>query len=146
MVRIEKQFAWLVLLGVPTMGAAQCGETPAVQMDERTAASHLLAKKDLVLPERVPEQFRIAKVVLMVTVDREGIVCDVKARAGPRDLRQTAVQTVKEHWRYRRFLVNWRPVVAQFPVTVKFLLPKEQPRQTAREAGAYRAVETRQTA
>jgi hypothetical protein len=142
----EGQLACWALFLVPAMGLAQCGEAPAVQMDERTAASHLLAKKDLVLPERMPEQFRIAKVILIVTVDREGTICDVKARSGPRDLRQTAVQTVKDHWRYRRFLVNWKPVVAQFPVTVKFLLPREQPRQTAQKEGANRAVAALQTA
>lgn len=137
---------WVACLTAPMVGAAQCGEAPTVQMDERVAQSHLLAKKDLVLPEPMPEQFRIEKVVLVVTVDREGIICEVKAMAGPKNLRQSAVRTVKEHWRYRRFLVDWKPVVAQFPVTVKFLLPKEPPRQTAQGAGRHRFVEAVPTA
>lgn len=136
--KVLSQFAWLILAGAPVMGLAQCGEGPTVQMDERTAASHLLAKKDLVIPERMPEHFRIEKVTLVITVDREGSICDVQAKAGPQKLRESAVRTVKAHWRYRRFLVNWKPVVAQFPVTVKFLLPKEEPRQTAQGEGLQR--------
>ena len=137
---------WTLLVGAPIVCAAQCRETPTVQMNERTAESHLLAKKDLILPERMPEQFRIEKVVLVITVDRKGVICDVRAQTGPKSLRQSAVQTVKDHWRYRRFLVNWKPVVAQFPVTVKFLLPREQRRQTAQGAGLHRSVVGVQTA
>jgi len=138
--------AFGLLLAAPALAAAVCGETPAVQMDERTAASHLLAKKDLVLPKQMPEDFRIEKVVLIITVDREGTICQVKPTSGPKHLRKAAVRTVKEHWRYRRFLVNWKPVVAQFPVTVKFLLPKEPPRDTARVAVWRRPVDVVHTA
>jgi hypothetical protein len=140
-VKLRSQLAWLALFVAPVTGAAQCLEASAVQMDERTAKSHLLAKKDLVLPEVMPEHFRIEKVVVFITVDRDGTICEVKARTGPKRLWPTAVQTVKDHWRYRRFLVDWKPVVAQFPVTVKFLLPKEQPRQRAQTSGLLRAIE-----
>jgi len=144
------KFRWPGILGlmlaVPVAAAAQCRETPTVQMDERTARSHLLVKKDLVLPERIPKRFRIEKVVLLITVDREGAICEVQAKTGPKGLRHSAVQTVKEHWRYRRFLVDWKPVVAQFPVTVKFLLPKAPPSETAQGAGRHRFVEVVQTA
>jgi hypothetical protein len=36
------------------------------------------------------------------------------------------VAQVKEHWRYRPFFVNGKAVVAQFPVTVKFIPRKEE--------------------
>ncbi len=101
-------------------------------MDERTAESHLLAKKDLVLPADVPELARLRTVVLLVTVDREGTICAVKPVLGPKELREAAVKTVRKHWRYRRFLLDWKPVVAQFPVTVRFALPKAEPRLTVR--------------
>lgn len=144
--RVFWSAALLLSWVTPPTCAAQCRETPTVQMDERTAGSHLLAKKDLVLPERIPRRFRIEKVVLLITVDREGAICEVQAKTGPKGLRHSAVQTVKEHWRYRRFLVDWKPVVAQFPVTVKFLLPKVLSRETAQGAGRHRSVGVVQTA
>lgn len=119
------------VLGTPQSVAAQCSEEPTILMDERTAESHLLSKKDLVLPADVPELAKVRTVVLLVTVDREGTICAVKPVLGPKELREAAVKTVKEHWRYRRFLLDWKPVVAQFPVTVKFALPKAEPRLTA---------------
>jgi hypothetical protein len=128
--------AFGLLLAAPAFAAAVCGETPAVQMDERTAASHLLAKKDLVLPKQMPEDFRIEKVVLIITVDREGTICEVKPTSGPKHLREAAIRTVRKHWRYRPFLVGWKPVVAQFPVSVRFVLPQAEPRLTARLEGA----------
>lgn len=96
-------------------------------MDEPTAASHLLSKQGPALPEAIPVLTRIRKVVLLVTVDRKGGVCDVKPVWGPPELRKPARQIVKDHWRYRPFLVDWKPVVAQFPVTVIFLPPKRDP-------------------
>ncbi len=126
----------ICMLGMPRSGAAQCSEEPSVLMDERTAESHLLAKKDVVLPARTPRLARLRDVVLLVTVDREGSICDVKPVLGPEELRKTAVETVKKHWRYRPFLVDWKPVVAQFPVTIKFVLPKAEPRVTALAGGA----------
>ncbi len=110
-------------------------------MDERTAESHLLAKKDFVLPEEAPRHFRIEKVVVLITVDRDGDVCEVKAWKGRKDLRLSAVQIVKEHWRYRRFLVDWKPVVAQFPGTVNFLLSKEPLGRAAQGIGILRPNE-----
>jgi hypothetical protein len=101
-------------------------------MDEKTAESHLLAKRDLQIPADAPRLARIQKVILQVTVDREGTICDVEPASGRQDLRETAVKIVKEHWRYRRFLVDWKPVVAQFPVTVHFLLPRTEPRLVVR--------------
>ena len=115
-------------LGTPLSGDAQCAEEPSILMDERTAESHLLAKKDLVLPADVPELAKLREVVLLVTVDREGTICEVRPVLGPKELQAAAVKTVKQHWRYRRFLLDWKPVVAQFPVTVRFVLPKKQPR------------------
>ena len=119
------------LTGFPCGLDARCAEKPGVLMDERTAETHLLAKKDPVLPSNPPRLARMEKVVLLVTVDRKGVICDVKAVRGPKRLRRIAVRTVKEHWRYRPFLLNWKPVVAKFPVTVHFALPKEEPHVTA---------------
>lgn len=127
---------WCATLFVPLvtrLWAAGCAETPSVLMDERTADTHLLAKKDPVLPAYVPALARVHKVVLLVTVDREGAICDVRPVSGPKALRKLAVRTVKKHWRYRPFLVDWKPVVVRFPVSVRFVLPQTEPRLTARQ-------------
>jgi hypothetical protein len=127
--------AWLVF-GIPRLWASGCSETPSVLMDERTAETHLLSKQDPVLPAPVPALARVRKVVLLVTVDRQGAICDVRPVAGPKALRRIAVKTVKKHWRYRPFLVDWKPVVARFPVSVRFILPQAEPRLTARRGEA----------
>jgi hypothetical protein len=121
----------MLVLGVPCLWASGCAEAPSVLMDERTAETHLLAKKDPLLPTRVPALARVRKVVLLVTVDRQGVICDARPTAGPKALRSAAVITVKKHWRYRPFLVDWKPVVARFPVSVEFVLAKPEPRLTA---------------
>ena len=124
-----------MIVGVPRLRASGCSATPSVLMDERTTETHLLAKKDPVLPTRVPALARVRKVVLLVTVDRQGVICDVRPVAGPKALRSAAVKTVKKHWRYRPFLVDWKPVVARFPVSVEFVLAEPEPRLTAYRDG-----------
>jgi hypothetical protein len=84
----------------------------------------------------VPKLALLRKVSLLVTVDREGTICEVRAVAGPKELRRLAIRTVRKHWRYRPFLVDWKPVVARFPVSVRFVLPQGEPRLTARLEGA----------
>jgi hypothetical protein len=125
----------LFIVGVPRLFASGCSETPTVLMDERTAETHLLAKKDPGLPAHVPALARVRKVVLLVTVDRQGVICEVRPVAGPRELRRAAVKTVKKHWRYRPFLVDWKPVVTRFPVSVEFVLADPEPRLTAHRDG-----------
>jgi hypothetical protein len=112
---------------VPLVCAAQCREAPTVQMDERAAESHLLAKKDPELTARGDQRIRLRRVVVLVTVDRKGVICDVRPVEGPKELQQIAVKAVKKYWKYRPFLVNWKPVVAQFPVSITFVDPKPEP-------------------
>lgn len=103
-------------------GIAQCSEKPTVWMSERTAASHLLASRKFVFPTEAPVLAQIQDVIVTVTVDRTGTICKAKASAGPVELRQPAERIVKSFWRYRSFLLDRKPVVVQFPVTVNFVL------------------------
>jgi len=107
--------------------ASECREKPAVQMDERAAESHLVARKDFKLPSSRSKLLRSDRVVVLVTVDRNGAVCDARAVKGPKDLRSLAVRSVRKHWKFRPFLVDWKPVVAQFPVSVRFVRPRNEP-------------------
>jgi len=127
-------------MAVVRLNGATCPEGPVVWMDEKTAASHVLAKRDVELPASMTRFAEVQRVVVLVTVDRRGKICNLRPVAGPAELRKMAVKMVKKHWRYRPFLVDWKPVVAQFPVTVRFLPPRrEEPRWiTACEHGSLR--------
>jgi hypothetical protein len=134
-------FLLIFISGIARPCAAECSERPTVMMSESTAETHLLARKYPDLPAHVGPLARIQEVTVLVTVDRKGAICEARALKGPRELRQAAVRTVQAHWRYRPFRVNWKPVVVQFPVTVKFVIPKGEPRRiTGGENAAARAA------
>lgn len=109
--------------------ASTCAEEPTVWMDESTAATHLISMRKFVFTRDMPPLTPVARVVLAVTVDRKGVICEAKAVAGHWKLHQQAERVVKNHWRYRPFLVDWKPVVAQFPVTVTFVLSHDKQNQ-----------------
>ncbi len=123
--------ALIFVLLAPVVAIASCLERPTVWMDERTAESHFLSEKGVVQAERVPELARTRTVIVIVTVDREGVICDAQAVAGRLELRKQAAKVVKGRWRYRPFLVDWKPVVAQFPVKVVFLVSQRNPQRLA---------------
>jgi hypothetical protein len=109
-------------------------------MNERTAASHLLSSRKFVFPAVVPVLARIRSVVVIVTVNRAGGVCEAKAETGPRELRAAAEKIVKTSWHYRPFLLDWKPVVVQMPVTVNFVISADrQDARTPKIAGAGRS-------
>jgi hypothetical protein len=97
-----------------------------VWMDENTATTHLLAKRDLELPANMAWAEGVQEVVVLVTVDGKGKICAIEPIAGPPGLKMEAVAAVRQHWRYRPFLVDWRPFVARFPVTVRFFPTKQK--------------------
>lgn len=122
---------WLWMLAMPALLAGQCTDKPTVQMDERAAESHVVARRNPQLPPGRSTLIRTDRVVVLVTVDRAGSVCDAKAVRGPSDLRDLAVKAVKEHWKFRPFLIDWKPVVAQFPMTVLFIRVENPPQLRA---------------
>ncbi len=132
----------ILLFGVSESALAACSEKPTVWMDEQTAASHLRAKRDPELPASMAWIGSVQEVALVITVDRSGNICDVKPTSGPPGLMKEAAEAVRKHWRYRPFLVDWKPVVAQSPVTVRFLPRKQNDtrRRIARAEGAARVA------
>jgi TonB family protein len=98
--------------------------------------------EDPTIPTRVPESVLISNltsqslpeypdaarrvgitgsVILEVTVDRQGKVTDVRALSGPAELRQAAIDAVKQY-QYRPITVNAVIVPVAGPVTVTFSL------------------------
>lgn len=116
----------ILVFAASQQGLAQCSEKPTVWMSEYTAASHLLASRKFVFPAEAPMLARIRTVVITVSVNRTGAICKAKATSGPSELRQAAEQNVKSYWRYRPFLLDGKPVVVQFPVTVSFVLSADK--------------------
>ncbi|HZT70909.1 MAG TPA: energy transducer TonB [Terriglobia bacterium] len=112
----------LAVFAVPLKGIAGCSEQPTVWMDESTAASHLLTSRKFVFPAVVPVLAQIRSVTVIATVGRKGEICGAKAEAGGGEFREAAENIVKTSWRFRPFLLDRKPVVAQFPVTVNFVL------------------------
>ena len=128
----------LLLFAASQSGIAQCTEKPVVWMNERTAASHLIASRRFVFPAVIPALAQIRTVVVVATVNRKGNVCEAKAKAGPIELRQVAEKIVRSSWRYRPFLLDWKPVTAQFPVRVNFVISADRKDALTPEvAGAY---------
>lgn len=111
---------------VSEAGIAQCTEKPTVWMGEHTASSHLLAGRNFVFPAKTPVLAHIRSVIVRVTVNRKGKICEAKATAGPMQFREAAEKVVKTSWRYRPFLLDRKPVVVQFPVTLNFLLSADK--------------------
>ncbi|MEJ2008698.1 MAG: energy transducer TonB [Acidobacteriota bacterium] len=122
--KVQVLGALLILaFAVSRAGFAKCREKPTVWMNERTAASHLITSLKFVFPAGAPVLARIRSVVVIVTVDRTGRICEGKAAAGPMELRRSAEKIVKSSWRYRPFFLDGKRVIVQFPVTVNFVLP-----------------------
>jgi len=116
----------ILVLAATQAGFSQCTKGPTVWMNERTAASHLLKSIKFVFPADVPTLAQIRSVVVIVTVNRKGRICEANAAAGPTELRQSAEKIVRSSWRYRPFLLDRKPVVVQFPVTVNFVLSADK--------------------
>lgn len=130
------------LLIAPQAGLARCKEKPTAWMNERTAASHLLSSRKFVFPAVLPVLAHVRSVEVLVTVDRTGGVCEAKAETGPTELRAAAEKIVRTYWRYRPFLLDWKPVVVQMPVTVNFVISADRKdSHIPRIAGAGRLLQ-----
>lgn len=72
-----------------------------------------------------PPLARIARiqgpVVLMMTIDTNGVPTDVQVQSGPPQLHAEAVRCAKA-WRFEPALVNGNPVMARFNLTIQFRL------------------------
>lgn len=112
-------------------GVPVCADRPSVFMDERTAASHLIAKREPEIPADAPRLVRPEKVVLWVSVDRRGRICDLQPALGHPEVTEAAIRWVKTYWKYRPFLINWKPTSVQFPVTLWLVPSKPKAEQVA---------------
>ena len=129
---------FFLLAAASQAGLARCTEKPTVWMSERTAASHLLSSRKFVLPADAPMLAHIRSVVVVVTINQEGSVCEARAESGPTELRAAAEKIARTYWRYRPFLLDWKPAVVQIPVAVNFVMSVDRKDRTTPDLATTR--------
>ena len=65
------------------------------------------------------------KVVLDVVIGKDGSVQNLKVASGPKELRQSALDAVKQ-WKYKPFLLNGQPIEVATKVTITYTLKKDK--------------------
>lgn len=88
-----------------------------------TQEQKLVKKVTPAYPKEAKEKHIQGKVVLDVTISKEGHVTSVEVVSGPAELVQSAVDAVKQ-WEYRPTLLNGQPVEVQSNVWVNYTLTK----------------------
>ena len=83
--------------------------------------SKLIRKVDPVYPELAKRARVTGRVILIVTVDEEGNVTDIRVSSGHPLLNEAAISAVKQ-WKYSPTLLNGEPVPVTATVTVFFNL------------------------
>jgi protein TonB len=74
-----------------------------------------------VYPAEVKKQRIQGKVMLDVTIGKDGRVIDVKNPSGPEELWQVAIDAVRQ-WQYKPYLLNREPVEVATHVEINFRL------------------------
>jgi TonB family protein len=88
-----------------------------INVDGNVQASKPIRKVELVYPE-LAKRARVAEtIILVITVDEEGNVTDLKVQKGHPLLNPAAIDAVKQ-WKYSPTLLNGEPVPVSFAVTV----------------------------
>jgi TonB family protein len=94
-----------------------------IRVGGETQEQKLVKKVTPVYPKEAKEKHIQGKVVLDVTISKEGHVTSVEVVSGPAELVQSAVDAVKQ-WEYRSTLLNGQPVEVKSNVWVNYTLMK----------------------
>jgi len=92
-----------------------------VQVSTGVLEAHLKTRVNPVYPELARQTHVTGKVVLIVNVDEEGNVSDIKVSSGHILLNGEAIKAVKQ-WKYTPTLLSGEPVPVVATVTVIFNL------------------------
>ena len=63
------------------------------------------------------------KVVLGAIIDKEGSVANLKVDSGPKELRQSSIDAVRQ-WKYKPYLRNGQPVEVRTKINIVYTLKK----------------------
>jgi len=88
-----------------------------VKISSGVMAGRQITKVNPVYPQNA--QLMEARVVLHVIITKSGTIKTVEAISGPAELKQAAVDAVKQ-WRYQPYLLNGEPAEVDTTVVVEF--------------------------
>ena len=142
-IRGVRRFA--AFAGCLVLGAATCASALALhmQVNSTDASSHHAnahpnfvnvspkTMQDQVIskvPPKYPVEAKKAriqgKVVLNAVIGKDGSVLNLKVDSGPKELRQSALDAVKQ-WKYKPYLFNGQPVEVATKITITYTLERK---------------------
>lgn len=129
-----------------TLGAATCASALALhmQVNSTDAGDHQPTKhptfvnvspktmENQIIKKVVPKypleakKARIeGKVVLNAVIGKDGRVLNLKVDSGPKELRQSALDAVKQ-WQYKPYLFNGQPIEVATKINITYTLEKKK--------------------
>jgi TonB family protein len=119
-----QRLAWSPLMGEPDdpdlpRPVPRTGRRQPINVGGNVQESKLIRKVEPVYPELAKRARVQGRVVLVVTVDEEGSVAEIKVANGHPLLNEAAVTAVRQ-WKYSPTLLNGEPVPVIATVTVTF--------------------------
>ena len=115
-------------LAVQGDAPASAGSTNQAQSHSRPikVSPHIMAGQKIggpnpKYPEAAKKKKIQGKVVLDVLIGKDGNVKSVKANSGPKELRDSAIDAVRQ-WKYKPYLLNGEPVEVKSTVNVIYTL------------------------
>jgi periplasmic protein TonB len=88
-----------------------------IRISSAVIQGQLIMKPDPIYPRNVPRME--ARVVLHAIIRKSGTIKTVEAVSGTEELKQAAVDAVKQ-WRYQPYLLNGEPVEVDTTIVVEF--------------------------
>jgi TonB family protein len=111
---------------VGARGAGQSGAvdgTSARRVSGGIMAGNILSKVAPVYPQEAKDQKISGSVVLHAIIGRDGAISQLDAVSGPAELRQSAIDAVRQ-WVYKPYLLNGQPTEVETTITVNYSLAK----------------------
>lgn len=99
--------------------ASAAGEAPSASSLE----GMLLQKVLPMYPARARKEGLQGQVVLKAVIAKDGTIADLRPLQGPQELSAAAIDAV-QHWRFRPYQMNGKPVEVETDIRLNFQLPK----------------------
>jgi TonB family protein len=115
-----------VAVPVAAPAAAQSGAVngaDAARVSGGVMAGNILSKVNPIYPQEAKDQKISGSVILHAIIRKDGAIAQLDAISGPAELRQSALDAVKQ-WVYKPYLLNGQPVEVETTITVTYSLAK----------------------
>jgi TonB family protein len=100
---------------------AVAGKKGPAQVPSGVMASRIVKQVQPKYPEEAKKEKIQGAVVLSVLIGKDGTVANLKVVSGPKELRQSALDAVRQ-WTYEPFLLNGNPVEVETTISVVYTL------------------------